>query len=60
MAISGLEGLSDEDITAELNKGAKFVRYGYCISIILMSHQRESDIHFIRHARLCGVYPTAR
>lgn len=49
MAISGLQGLSDEDITAELNKGAKFVRYGYCISIILMSFRRESDIHFIRH-----------
>jgi|GEM_PF-3812882 len=40
MAISGLEGLSDEDITFELNKGAKFVRYGYCISIILMSFRR--------------------
>jgi hypothetical protein len=49
MAISGLEGLSDEDIHLELSKGAKFVRFGYCISIIVMSFRRESEIHFVRH-----------
>ena len=46
--IKGLEGLSDHEINLELQNGAKFVVYQYCISIILMTFKRSSDIHFIR------------
>lgn len=49
MSISGLEGLSNEDVHVQLNKGAKFVRYGYCVSLLLVTFRRESDIQFIRY-----------
>jgi hypothetical protein len=47
MAIHGIENLSNEQINAELQKGAKFVVFQYCISIIVMSFKRSSGIYFI-------------
>jgi hypothetical protein len=46
--IKNWEGLSTEEINEELGKGAKFVMFQYCFSIIFMSFQRSSDIYFIR------------
>jgi len=48
MAIKGIENLSTEEINAELRKGAKFVVFQYCISVVVMSFKRSSDIYFIR------------
>lgn len=48
MKIVGIEGLSDQDIKAELQRGAKFVVFQYCISIIVMTFTRSSNVHFIR------------
>jgi hypothetical protein len=47
MAIHGIENLSNEQIKAELQKGAKFVVFQYCISVIVMSFKRSSGIYFI-------------
>lgn len=47
MAIKGIEHLSNEQINAELQKGAKFVVFQYCISIVVMSFKRSSGIYFI-------------
>ena len=47
MAIKGIENLSNEQINAELQKGAKFVVFQYCISIVVMSFKRSSGIYFI-------------
>lgn len=47
MEIKGLEGMSNEKINYELQRGGKFVVYEYCISIILMTFKRPSRIHFI-------------
>ncbi|RYD83221.1 MAG: hypothetical protein EOP53_01465 [Sphingobacteriales bacterium] len=47
-AIKNLEGLSGEEINFELSNGGKFVIYTYCISIIVMTFKRSSDIYFIK------------
>ena len=48
MKIVGTEGLSNEAIRAELDRGARFVIYQYCISIVILTFRRPSDIHYIR------------
>src|SRR5579862_7318468 len=40
--------MSNELIRAELDRGARFVIYQYCISAVFMSFKRPSDIHFVR------------
>jgi hypothetical protein len=46
--IVGIEGLSDEQVLAEVALGGRFVVYQYCISILVMTFKRPSDIHFVR------------
>ena len=48
MEIKGIEGLSIQEIRSEIERGAKFVHFTYCISIILMTFRRPSSIYFIR------------
>ncbi len=47
MKIIGTEGMSDERLNYELQRGGKFVIYQYCISIVVMTFKRGSDIYFI-------------
>jgi len=46
--IKGLEGLTDNDINRELERGAKFVFYQYTISILVMTFRRSSSVYFIK------------
>lgn len=48
MKIVGMENLDPPQIESELQQGAKFVIYEYCISILIMTFKRPTDIHFIR------------
>jgi hypothetical protein len=48
MKIKGLEGLSDEQIKIEMERGGKFIIFQYCISIIVMTYRRPSSIYFIK------------
>ncbi|MFO0757544.1 MAG: hypothetical protein U0359_13695 [Byssovorax sp.] len=48
MKIVGIEGLNGEQLSMELQRGAKFVIYQYCISIFVMTFKRPSDIYFVR------------
>ncbi len=48
MQIIGLEGLSDDEVTRELENGAKFVIYTYVVSIIVLSFKNGTDIYFIK------------
>ena len=49
MKIIGLQGLDDpQSIRAEVDRGARFVVYLYCVSIVVMTFKRTSDIHFVR------------
>jgi hypothetical protein len=47
MKIQGLEGMSASQIQLELQRGAKFVVYSYCISLILITFRRPSEIYFL-------------
>ena len=48
MAIKGAENLSATELNMELQKGARFVVYQYCISLIIITFRRGSGIYFIR------------
>ncbi len=48
MKVVGIEGLDHQQLSLELQRGAKFVFYQYCISIVIMTFKRPSDIYFIR------------
>ncbi|MFO0591805.1 MAG: hypothetical protein U0441_29930 [Polyangiaceae bacterium] len=48
MKIVGTEGLSGHEIAMELERGGKFVIYQYCVSILILTFKRPSDIYFIR------------
>jgi len=48
MEIKGLEGLSESEIQSEIERGAKFVMFTYCFSIIIITFRRSSDIYFVR------------
>jgi hypothetical protein len=48
MKITGIEGLTGQQLNDELQRGAKFVYFQYCISIVIMTFKRPSDIYFIR------------
>lgn len=48
MKIIGTEGLDGQQLGLELQRGAKFVTYQYCISILILTFRRSSDIYFVR------------
>lgn len=48
MDVHGIEGMSDETINLELRRGAKFVMYEYCVSILIMTFKRPSKLFFVK------------
>lgn len=46
--IKNIEGLTIAEINQELSNGAKFVIYKYCVSVIVLTFRRSSDIYFVR------------
>ena len=48
MKIKNINGYSHEDLQREAGKGAKFVRFAYSISFILITLKRESGIYIIK------------
>jgi hypothetical protein len=46
--ISGIEGLSVDQVRFELERGGRFVQFQYCVSVILITFKRSSPIYFIR------------
>jgi len=48
MKIVGIEGISPDQLGFEIQRGAKFIVFEYCISVILMTFKRPSPIYFIR------------
>jgi hypothetical protein len=47
MKIIGVEGLTSAQMQQELQRGARFVIYQYCISVIILTFKRGTDIYFI-------------
>ncbi len=47
MQIIGIEGLTVQDLNKAIRQGGKFVVFPYCISVILLTFKRSSDIYFV-------------
>ncbi len=48
MDIKGLEGLTVGEVQDEVRRGAKFVVFSYCMSFLIITLRRSSDVHFVR------------
>ncbi len=48
MKIHGIDGLTYEQLATELQQGGRFVIFQYCISVIVLTFKRPSDIYFVR------------
>ena len=48
MKINGIDGLSPQQIAEEIDNGAKFVVYQWCISVLVMTFKRGTDIYYIK------------
>ena len=46
--IRGIEGMRQGELDFEIQRGAKFVLFQYCISVIVLTLRRPSDIYFVR------------
>jgi len=46
--IIGMEGMDGRQLAFELQRGARFVIYQYCISILILTFRRPSNIYFVR------------
>ncbi len=46
--IVGIEGMNPQQLANELQSGARFVQYQYCVSVLIMTFKRGTDIYFIR------------
>jgi len=48
MKIIGVEGLTNEQVNDEIGRGGRFVMYQYCISVLVMTFKRPSNIYFMK------------
>ena len=48
MRIVGIEGMSVGQLQDEVRRGAKFVIFSYCVSLLVVTFKRGTDVHFIR------------
>ncbi len=48
MQIHGIEGMTTSQLQFELQRGAKFVFYYYCVSVLVITFRRPSEIYFLR------------
>ena len=46
--VNGLENMTGAELSAELQKGGKFVVYEYCISIVILTFFRSSNVTFVK------------
>ena len=54
--IRGIEGMKHGELDFEVQHGGKFVLFQYCISVIVLTFRRPSDIYFLRQ----GENPVAK
>lgn len=46
--IVGTESMSPEQIAMELQHGGRFVQYQWCVSLLVITFKRFSEIYFVR------------
>lgn len=49
MKIRGMENMASDQVNFELQRGGKFVFFQYCLSLLVVTFKRSSDIYFIRY-----------
>jgi len=47
MKIVGLEGMAPDRVQFEIQRGAKLVCYQYCVSVVVITFRRSTDVYFI-------------
>ena len=45
--IVGIQGMSPEHLAFELQRGGRFVQYQYCVSALVITFKRGTDIYFV-------------
>ncbi len=53
--IRGIEGMKHGELDFEIQRGAKFVLFQYCISLVVLTFRRPSDIYFLRRGENAAV-----
>lgn len=48
MNIKGIKGMSVLDIQNEVAVGGRFVRFSYCISVVVISFRLSSPVYFLK------------
>jgi hypothetical protein len=48
MEIKGIEGLTVGDVQDHIRRGGKFVVFSYCMSFLVVTLRRSSDVMFIK------------
>lgn len=48
MRIIGLDGISDEEFAQQIENGAKFVLFQYCVSLVVVTLKQPTNIYFVR------------
>ena len=48
MQIQGIQGMTAGQLQRELELGGRFVFFHYCVSIVVMTFRRSSDVYFVR------------
>jgi hypothetical protein len=48
MKIIGIEGMTPQQINEAISNGGRFVIYRYCISALVITFRRSSDIYFVK------------
>jgi hypothetical protein len=48
MAIYGIDNLTLDEVERELEAGGCFVFYEYCISLVVVTLRRPTDVYFLR------------
>lgn len=46
--IVGIDKMSHEEVQSELDRGGRFVMFEYCISLVVVTMRRPSNIHLVR------------
>jgi hypothetical protein len=47
MTVNGIDGMTAADLQRDVQMGGKFVIFQYCISILIMTFRRPSDIYYV-------------
>jgi len=48
MKVIGAENLTAQELNFELQRGGRYIQYQYCISALIVTFKRFSDIYFVK------------